>query len=243
MCSAWAARPAPHGVLGMGRPGQQAGAGLRPRRLAPGPRLRRAGPRDARRVPRRLPRRGRPRRIRLARRPDGLRAAELRRRHGDAARPARCRQRRLGRHLDGRADRHGPGGAAGLADRPAGAQRHRPGDRRGRAGAHRRLSRPAADLGHRGRGRRLPADHLAGLRPALARGMAGADAADAAQGRRAAAPALRPGHRRADARLHGRDGRRRPGRALGARSTRSAVRRCCCAAPTPTCCRARPPRR
>ena len=109
-------------------------------------------------------------------------------------------------------------GLAALPGSPIGrlvAQRHRPGDRRGRAGAHRRLPRPAAHLGHRGRGRRLPADDLAGLRPALARGMAGADAADAAQGRRSPAPALRPGDRRADARLHRRDGGRRPGRALG----------------------------
>jgi pimeloyl-ACP methyl ester carboxylesterase len=74
------------------------------------------------------------------------------------------------------------------------------------ARAHRRLHRPAAHLGERGRGRRLPVDDLAGLRPALARGVAGVDPADAAEGGRAPSPPLRPGDRGADARLHHRDG-------------------------------------
>ena len=51
------------------------------------------------------------------------------------------------------------------------------------------------DLGQRGRGRRLPADDLARLRPAQPRAVARADAADAASRRRALAPALRPGDR------------------------------------------------
>ena len=78
---------------------------------------------------------------------------------------------------------------------PARAQRRRPGDRCRRHRPHRQLRRPAADLGERGRGRRLPADDLAGLRPAQPRAVAGADAADAAPRRRALAPALRPGDR------------------------------------------------
>ena len=84
-------------------------------------------------LPRRLPRRGRPRRVRPARRPDGLRAAELRRRHGDAARAPR---RRTASHWVGTSmgGLIGMGLAAlpGSPIAPAGAQRRRPGDRRGR---------------------------------------------------------------------------------------------------------------
>ena len=80
-------------------------------------------------------------------------------------------------------------------------------------------------------------------RPAFARGMARPDPADAAPARRAVPPSLRPGDRRADARGHARDRRGRAGRALGPRSTRSAVRRCCCAVPSRTCSRAPPPKR
>ena len=65
------------------------------------------------RLPRGLPRRRRPRPQRPAGRPDGLRHPGLRGRHGDAAGAAGRRAGRLGRHLDGRADRPGPGQPAG----------------------------------------------------------------------------------------------------------------------------------
>ena len=68
--------------------------------------------------------------------------------------------------------------------------------------------------------------HLAGLRPAQPRAVAGADAADAAPRRRALAPPLRPGHRRAAARPV-RRARPRPARRHSGRpTTRSAARRC-----------------
>ena len=53
-----------------------------------------------------LPGRGRPRRQRLAGRSGALRPAAILRRHGGAGRPAGCRDGRLGRHFDGRFDRH-----------------------------------------------------------------------------------------------------------------------------------------
>jgi hypothetical protein len=64
------ARPAPHGLLGMGRAGQRPRGGLRARPDAPGARLRHAGASTGRALPRRLPRRGGPWRERLAGRPD-----------------------------------------------------------------------------------------------------------------------------------------------------------------------------
>ena len=90
-----------------GDAGDPARAGLRPRPVAPGPRLRHAGAGDARRAtassaptssaaasPTGSPTRGVP-------------GPGVRRRHGHAARAARRRDGALGRHLDGRPDRHG----------------------------------------------------------------------------------------------------------------------------------------
>ena len=88
-----------------------------------------------------------------------------------------------------------PGSPIGAAGR----QRCRP-DARVRGGAaHRRLSRPADALGERRRGGRLPAHDLGRLRAADARRMAGAVAPDAGARarRRRRGAALRPGHRAA----------------------------------------------
>ena len=114
-----------------------------------------------------------------------------------------ARQRALGRHLDGRPDRHGPRGAARLADRAPGAQRRRPGDRRGRRW---RASAPTSASRSPGRTQDEAADYLLtisqGFGPhtreqwlALTRPMLRRD------GERLP-PALRPGDRRAAARRH-----------------------------------------
>ena len=98
-----------------------------------------------------------------------------------------ARARALGRHLDGRADRPRPGGAAGLADRAAGAERRRPGDRGRGARAHRQPTSASRCTGTRVE---EAADYLraisAGFGPHTPRAVAGADAADA---RRPTAPA------------------------------------------------------
>ena len=92
----------------------------------------------------------------------------------------------LGRHVDGRPDRHGPGVAAGFADPAPGAQRRRPGDQ---AEVARSASAPTSGVPMRWDSLDEAADyllsHLAGLRPAHARAVARADAADARAGRRA----------------------------------------------------------
>ena len=79
-------RPAPHGLLGVGRRRQPARAGLRARPGAPGPRLRHAGARPVRPTTAwSAPTWWAAAAVRLAGRPDGLRDPDLRGRHGDAA--------------------------------------------------------------------------------------------------------------------------------------------------------------
>ena len=160
--------------------------------------------------------------------PDGLRAADLRRRHGDAARAPR---RRRASHWVGTS----MGGLIGMALAAL------PGSPIARLVLN--DVGPAIDAGRRWRasatyiGQPLTwasedeaADYLLtisqGFGPHSARAMAGADAADAAPRRRAHPPALRPGDRRAAARDHAGDGRARARRRSGRRTTRSAARRC-----------------
>ena len=237
------ARPAPHGVLGVGR---------RRRRERSRPRLR--ARRCRARAATSTPWRGRCRTAGASSAPTSSAAANPI--GSPTRRPTRCptyvadmvtllarldaRDGALARHVDGRPDRHG-------ARRPARVRRSRrlvlndvgptiDADGVARIGE---LPRPAAHLGERGRGRRLPADDLARLRPAhaatqwlaLTRPMLRRD------GDRFA-PALRPGDRRRAARDHAGRRRGRRGGALGRLRRDPLPDAACCAAPTPTCSRA-----
>src|SRR5688500_15930625 len=181
----------------MGRPAQPRRAGVRARPHAHRARLRRAGARAVRAVPRGLSRRRRARRFRPAGRRIALRRAAVCRRHGDAHRAPGRRSGQLGRHLDGRADRHGARRAGALAGGAPGAERGRAGGIARLARAHRQLLRRAHAVRDPGRGRSLHARHLGALRAAQRRAMALShrDLA-AAQRRRQLARELRPAHRR-----------------------------------------------
>ena len=141
----------------------------------------------------------------------------LRRRHGDAAGAARREDRALGRHVDGRPDRHGrwrrcPARRSSASCSTTSARRSTPPASR----ASRELRRRAADLGSaedeaadylltisQGFGPHSREQWLALTRPMLRR-----------VGSRLPPP-LRPGDRRLAAAAHAGGGRRRRGRALG----------------------------
>ncbi|MCK7500921.1 MAG: hypothetical protein MZW92_70200 [Comamonadaceae bacterium] len=227
---------------------QPARAGLRARPDAPGARLRHAGarpgaPTTACVCPDVV---GRGRSDRLAD-PMGYAIPQLRGRHGDAA-GAAGRARRcdwVGTSMGGLI-----GLGAGQPGRLAGA-RGWCSTTSGRRSSRRRSQRIGSYLGQPVRWATLDeaADallaDLAGLRPAHARAVAGADAAAAACRRRRGGfmPHYDPAHRRAVPRRDARDGRGRRGRCCGSATTACAARRCCCAAPSPTCCRTTPRRR
>ena len=126
----------------------------------------------------------------------------------------------------------------------AGAQRYRPDAGPGGDGAHRRLHRPGLALPElRGR-RRLRARGLELLRPAQRGRMGQAGPRRAGPGaRRPVGAPLRPGPGQALRRHHAGTRGRRTRPRCGPPTTRSAARRCWCAASSPTCCRARRPRR
>ena len=183
----------PDGVCGVGRAGQPARARVRARADPRGPRLRPARARARVALPRGVPGRGRSRAQRLAARPQLLRGAAVRVRHGGADRAARRRGGRLGRHVDGRADRHRGGRPGGHADPPARDQRRRSAPRCRGDRAHRHLPRRAGVVRHGRRGDRLRVGRRRAVRREAARGLARAGRAGAAARRRALAAALRSG--------------------------------------------------
>ena len=210
-----AARFPPRGLHRVGQPAQPARGDLRPRAHAQQPRLRLSRGAARRRLPRRLHRRPRTRRERLARGQVRLRlrALSIGRRDAARARPrpsrrnaprpragaAACRTPgagRLGRHVDGRADRHDDGGEARLADRAPGAERHRPARALvgSRAAEERALGAQREIQGSAG-ARAAPARSVRAVRSARRRAVAPRHAPQRApERRRHLEPRLRPGH-------------------------------------------------
>ena len=141
--------------LEWGDPGQPAGARLRAWPHALRPRFRLPGPGPRSTLPRRVPGRGRSRRFGLADEPERVPGSHVRRRHGDTARAPGRGDRGLGGYIARGSCRHGPGGAAWIADHPAGAERRRAGGDSRIACPHRQLRRQVAAASDDGGGRGL----------------------------------------------------------------------------------------
>ncbi len=92
---------------------------------------------------------------------------------------------RLGRYLDGRADRHRARRPGGIADPATRAQRRWTAPRAAGDRAHRQLRRAAGVLREHGRGHRLPVSDRCAVRAPNPRRLARTGRADAAPGRRA----------------------------------------------------------